>query len=482
MIIAQYIFSFAARTPAAPAMVHNDRTISYRAFAGAIARASAELPLHLSPPSGTVAIKIHNLAHCWVATLALQARGYTTICVGSLDVLVALEVRNLRAIVVSAAEENLQAAEDLPPVYAMGRPVFDDIQDFEVPALAEDVHACGHILYTSGTTGKYKKVLVPARTQREADRERCDFQAYDSSTRYHALGFGLWTGNGYKAPSSVWSVGGTAILDQRSDWAESFVSSGVTRATLLPDLALKLSECASLRSLPPRRGARPVFSMSGGFVSAKATAVLSQYFDLVNSYGCTEVGLGVLFHDYSLPAHLSWMKSTGARVVEVENEQGQVSALNEEGRLRIKLTELDADGYLDDADASRLAFSKGYFYPGDLALQREDGAFRILGRAADVVNLGGQKLAVAPIEANLQDILQVDYVCLFAGMTATGEPEAVIAMEAPELPGEDRLEHVGQEFSQWGEVRFALVDRFPRTQSGTSKIDRKRLRSLVFPD
>ena len=482
MFIAQYIFTFASRTPTAPALIHNGTAISYRAFAGAIARASAELAQQIALPSGTVAIKIHDLADCWVATLALQARGYTTICIASLDVLASLEVRNLRAIVVGATEKDVQGAQGLAPVYAMERPVFDDAQSFDVPELAEDVQACGHILYTSGTTGKYKKVLVPARTQREADRERCDFQAYDSSTRYHALGFGLWTGNGYKAPSSVWSVGGTAILDQRSDWAEPFVTSGVTRATLLPDQALKLSECASLRSLLPRQGARPAFAMSGGFVSAKVTAVLGQYFDLVNSYGCTEVGLGVLYHDYSLPAHLSWMKSTGARVVEVENDQGQVSAVNEEGRLRVKLTELDADGYLDDPEATRGSFSKGYFYPGDLAVQREDGSFRILGRAADVVILAGQKVAVAPIEGNLQDILQVDYVCLFAGMTATGEPEAVIAMEALELPDQDRLDHVGQEFSQWGEVRFALVDRFPRTQSGTSKIDRKRLRMLLFPE
>ena len=103
-----------------------------------------------------------------------------------------------------------------------------------------------------------------------------------------------------------------------------------------------------------------------------------------------------------------------------------------------------------------------------------------MGRAADVVNLAGQKLAVAPIEANLQTILQVDYVCLFAGVNAAGEPEAVIAMEAAELPSKDRLDHVGQEFSQWGEVRFALLESFPRTQSGTSKIDRKRLRELIF--
>ena len=481
MFIAQYIFDFASRSPSAPAIIHNDHAISYRAFAGAIARAAGELSAALPQPRGTVAVMMHNLADCWVTTLALQARGYTTVCVASLEVLASLEIRHLLGIVVSAEEVGMAEPCDLAPVLALSKPVFDGALAFETPLLAEDVDDCGHILFTSGTTGRYKKVLVPARVQRESDRERCDFQAYDSSTRYHALGFGLWTGNGYKAPSSVWHVGGTAILDQRSEWVEPFVRSGVTQATLLPDMALRLSESESLAQMASPAGARPIIYLSGGFVSAKVTGRLREHFDVFNSYGCTEVGLGVLWHDYALPADPSWMVSTGARVVEVESASGQVCAVNEEGRLRIRLTELDATGYMDDPEASRAAFRDGYCYPGDQAIRREDGAFRILGRTADVVNLAGQKLAVAPIEANLQNVLQVNYVCLFAGVTASGEPEVVIAMEAAELPSRDRLDHVGQEFSQWGEVRFALVDTFPRTQSGTSKIDRKRLKALLFP-
>ncbi len=478
MFVGQYIFNFASQTPAASAIIHNGNAVSYRAFAGAIASASSELAPHISPPPGTVAIKIRDIADCWVATLALQARGYRTVCVASLDVLASLEVRGLLAIVVSADEEGVAEANRLAPVYAMRKPVFDDAVAFDPPPLAEGVEACGHILYTSGTTGKYKKVFVPARTQRAADRERCHFQAYDSNTRYNSLGFGLWTGNGYKAPATVWSAGGTAIFEQRADWAEPFMHSGVTRATLLPDQALKVSECESLKSASP--DARPIISISGGFVSAKVTAQLSKAFKLINSYGCTEVGLGILCHDYDVPGDLNWMASTGARLIEVENDLGGSCAIDEEGLLRVKLTELDADGYMDDIESSRGAFRDGYFYPGDLAVRRNNGKFRILGRAADVVNLAGQKLAVAPIEANLQTILQVDYVCLFAGVNAAGEPEAVIAMEAAELPSKDRLDHVGQEFSQWGEVRFALLESFPRTQSGTSKIDRKRLRELIF--
>ncbi|MDP4918613.1 MAG: AMP-binding protein, partial [Haliea sp.] len=297
MFVGQYIFNFASQTPAASAIIHNGNAISYRAFAGAIASASSELAPHISPPPGTVAIKIRDLADCWVATLALQARGYRTVCVASLDVLASLEVRGLLAIVVSADEEGVAEANRLAPVYAMRKPVFDDAVAFDPPPLAEGVEACGHILYTSGTTGKYKKVFVPARTQRAADRERCHFGEYNRDTLFNALSFGLWTGIGYKVAPSVWSVGGTVILDQRAGWPEHFFSSGFTMAAILPDQALQLSVSSRLAVIASDSDSRPSITVSGGFISAKVAAELSQFFHLQSIYGCTEVGLGVLIQD-----------------------------------------------------------------------------------------------------------------------------------------------------------------------------------------
>ncbi|MCR9185171.1 MAG: AMP-binding protein [Halieaceae bacterium] len=482
MFIAEYIFDFASQTPGSPAVIHNGNPISYLAFAGAIGRASREFAASVPPAPGTVAIRIHDLADCWVATIALQALGYTTICAASLDVLASLEVGSMRAIVVSTAEGAVPKGADLAPIYAMNKPFYETSSALDVPALAESAGEYGHILYTSGTTGKYKKVFKPGRTQRESDRERRAHQAFDSSTKYHMLGFGLWTAIGFKMPPAVWSCGATVIFEQRPDWAEKMIASGFTNTTLLPDQAMTLSQSDALQEVAEQFTPLPAVSVGGGFTSAKVTKTLARFFRVRSIYGCTELNIGVLFEELETPAAGPWFTSHGTRQVEVENELHERCAANEVGNLRIKLTELDAQSYLGDPETTHAVFRGGYFYPGDLAIRREDGRIRVLGRAADVVNLGGQKIAVAPIEANLQNILQVDYICLFAGVNAAGEPEAVVAMEAPEMPSQDRLDHVGQEFSQWGEVRFALVDRFPRTQSGTSKIDRKRLRMLLFPE
>lgn len=484
MSVAQYIARFARETPAATALICDGDSVSYRVFARAILKTGAEVSSCGIPSPGTVAVMARNLADCWVVTLALQTRGYTTICVTSMALLDALQVRDLTAIFIVRGEagDALEHHRSVP-VFTVSAPDFEDIalSDEEFTALAGISEECGHILYTSGTTGNYKMYLLTGPTQQARDRERIEYYKLDQASRFHALGFGLWTAIGYHLPPSVWAVGGCLILDQRDNWPRHFYDHSPSFAFLLPDMALQLCDEKNPLFSGVAGGSEPVLYACGGFFSRnlaqKLTANVSR--KIVTTYGSSEINPAALDQVYRSPEDLIWMSLCGLRGVEVVDERGQACPVNEEGMLRVRRTELDVHEYLGDEVASAAAFRDGYFYPGDMAVQREDGRFRILGRVADVVNLGGRKLAVAPIEANLQRVLQVDYVCLFSGMDPAGETVVMIAMETDELPEGDRLDHVGREMSQWGEVRFARVSRFPRTQS-TRKIDRKRLRELVF--
>ena len=483
MFIAQYIHHFAKVTPTAPAMIYNGRSISYRAFAGAISKARTEISSCRVHTYGTVAVKVRTLADCWVITLALQAEGYTTICISSLELLESLHVKNLAALFVAAGEggDALERHDSLP-VFAVSKPGFEDEAPLETAASTAIGDECGHILYTSGTTGNYKMYRLTARTQHARDHERAEYYDWDNNTTFHGLGFGLWTAIGYNLPPTVWSVGGCVVLDQQHDWPARFYDNYPSFAYLLPDMALQLCEERNPRLTETAKSEDPVLYVAGGFLSNRVAQKLNENVsrNIVITYGSSEINSASFEQAYQSMEDLSWITPTGNRVIEIVNEQGQTCPINEEGRLRVKLTELDTHEYLDDPEATSNAFRNGYFYPGDMAVQREDGRFRILGRVADVVNLGGKKLSVAPIEANLQSVLQVDYVCLFSGIDSSGETVIVVAIEATEPPDQDRLSHVGQELSRWGEVRFAYVSPFPRTRSGTSKIDRKRLRELVF--
>ena len=99
------------------------------------------------------------------------------------------------------------------------------------------------------------------------------------------------------------------------------------------------------------------------------------------------------------------------RKVQIVDEEGRDCSPGQEGDLRVLVRETDVTSYLDDEAASAKFFRDGYFYPGDIAVGRSDGRIRILGRAADVLNLQGQKIAVAPLEQRVQEFLGVSTVC-----------------------------------------------------------------------
>jgi acyl-coenzyme A synthetase/AMP-(fatty) acid ligase len=482
MLISQYIQHFANLTPGATAAISDGTPISYSALAGAIDRTGAEIASCGLPPRGTVALMVPNLVDCWVVTIALQAKGYTTISLSSTEILDELQIDNLVGVFLTTRPQVNGLEQCGAPVFTVEPPVFEEGTPTAPGVPEASFEETGHILYTSGTTGNYKQYRVTALTQQARDAERARYYRLASSTRFHCLGFGLWTAIGYNMPPSLWSVGGCVIFDQRNDVIPRFFEHQPSFAFILPDMAQQLCEETDPAFVAASQVQEPELYVCGGFISNRVAMTLR---DRVSSnifimYGSSEVNSASFDQAYQSLDDLVWITPTGNRVVEIVDEQGQPCAVNEEGQLRVKLTDIDTQEYMNDPEASRGAFRGGYFYPGDMAMQREDGRFRILGRVADVVNLGGKKLSIAPIEANLQNVLGLDYVCLFSGIDASGESVIVVVMEATAPPAADRIQHVGQELSQWGEVRFACVSPFPRTQSGTSKIDRKQLRNMIF--
>jgi acyl-coenzyme A synthetase/AMP-(fatty) acid ligase len=105
-----------------------------------------------------------------------------------------------------------------------------------------------------------------------------------------------------------------------------------------------------------------------------------------------------------------------------------------------------------------------------MAVRRQDGRIRILGRVADVVILRGQKRAVAPIEQAIQRDLKVDEVCLFSGLNKRGYEQVVVAIQSNQEIEKMELESVARKFFPLERVRFTIHREFPRTETGMRKI------------
>ena len=176
---------------------------------------------------------------------------------------------------------------------------------------------------------------------------------------------------------------------------------------------------------------------------------------------------------------LYWYVPVNDRTIQVVDELGNECPTGQMGHLRLLTTEIDCSSYLDDEDASAKVFRDGFFYPGDMAVRRADGRIRVLGRTDDVVNFQGQKLAVAPIEQEIQDALRVDEVCVFSGLDDRGNEELVIAIQSKREFQQSELEAVAGRFASFERVRFAVLPDFPRAESAMNKVQRSMLRKLV---
>jgi len=120
------------------------------------------------------------------------------------------------------------------------------------------------------------------------------------------------------------------------------------------------------------------------------------------------------------------------------------------------------------------------FLSGDLAVRRADGRIRVVGRAGDVVNLHGQKVAAAPIELSVQQRLGVDEVCLFTTLSDAGKEEILIALQSSRQVPQADLDALAGEFASFDRVRFAVLEAFPRTTAGLKKVDRIALRERLL--
>jgi acyl-CoA synthetase (AMP-forming)/AMP-acid ligase II len=141
---------------------------------------------------------------------------------------------------------------------------------------------------------------------------------------------------------------------------------------------------------------------------------------------------------------------------------------------------MDSSEYLDDPEASAKVFRDGFFYPGDLAVRRGDGRIRVLGRIADVLTVGGNKIPVAPIERAVEEALRVDAVCIFGGLDDEGREKIVVAIETKRDPTAAEQERVAAFLPPFERVQFVVFPEFPRAAAGMRKIQRRALRQLAF--
>jgi acyl-coenzyme A synthetase/AMP-(fatty) acid ligase len=475
-MIIDRIYEWARSSPNRTAIIYSDIAISYAEFAKGIEITRKFLERQQLPQGSTAALFIQHLLGCWIVCIASRAIGLNTIALKTVPQAQQVQIREPSCLIMLETEVHELTIPNGVNAPVVVIPTIDtDVKHCEVPAPLQQHSLYGnHILYTSGTTGSHKKLLWRSRDEDRRVTARAKFHKFDERTILHDLNYAVWTGGGFKRCLSVWMVGGCVVMDQTENRFSKFFQHNITNAMLLPSMLDQvLSACATRVGTPS-----PTLDVSGGVFKRRQImpAIDQLRSNITVGYSSTELILPPLMSSVCKEDDVEWLFQQAEHEVSIVKDNGALIGPNEEGFLRITLNELDFTSYHEEGD-SKSALVDGYFYPGDMAVRRADGRIRILGRVDDVINLQGQKFAVAPIEQNLQQYLEADGVCLFGHLNDSGQEELIVAIQSSSRPSEAKLDSVRKEFKAFEFVRFHVLDEFPRTDTG--KVRRVILKNLL---
>ncbi|MGA7295170.1 MAG: AMP-binding protein [Terriglobales bacterium] len=265
------------------------------------------------------------------------------------------------------------------------------------------------LLYTSGTTGRPKGVMIPHRQiawnayntviswqLRQTDR----VQVY--TPMYHAGGLTVFM-------TPLFAIGGSIVLHDGFDVAEILQALRDYECTILfgvPTIFKMLLESPKFTVFDLRRLR---WCCSGG--APLPLQLLRAYQErgaiFRQGYGLTEVGVNC----FAMSDHDSRRKPgsigkpmmfTEAKLFDSQNPDHQL-APNQVGELCLRGPHV-CGGYWNNPSATaQVLDSEGWLHTGDLARFDEDGFFYIAGRSKDMIISGGVNIYPAEIEKEILD-------------------------------------------------------------------------------
>jgi fatty-acyl-CoA synthase len=332
------------------------------------------------------------------------------------------------------------------------------------------------ILYTSGTTGRPKGVVI---TCRNAFFAALDFMflgeigprtvAYCDLPLFHTIGL-------IAICRTTLMMGGTLVVSDRflpgrTLSALSDIRLGVTHYFAVPQIA------AALRNDPAYAGAdltrlHAIFVGGAPLAADLIEAFLADGVKLINGYGMSEAG-SVLHVPIDAGAIRENLGSVGLpaplldlRIVGADGRDAVDGAVGELWLSGPAVT----PGYWNKPAETAAAFADGWYRTGDLVRRADNGFFHIVDRLKDMFISGGENVYPAEIET----VLLAHPAVLEAAVIGVADPrwgEAgvafVVAGPGSALAETDLAAHCEGRLARYKRPQqFVLIDKIPRTASG----------------
>lgn len=483
--IALMIQKFAAETPDKTALIVEGEYYSYGTLAAQNRKAAAYLQRQGIVPGDRVVVEAdHTIAYVYL-WYGIQLLGAT---------FVPVELNTPSPRIVEIAREldaakivTLTAREDLPEAWALDE-LMDQIQEMSddfVP-VAPDPDSLAEILFTTGTTGRSKGVMVSFGNQINialAGIETTNIQPDNvwliPTPMNHAAGL--------RKVHIAMAVGSTSCLLKGFRnfklYFKTIHDHKVTSLYLPPSaIHLLLTVCSKdLAALNDQ--IRFIYSSSTAYPEADKEKMRKLMPDvyMYNCFGCSEAGV-VCTDEFCVSGGSQYAGSVGipnslSEIVIVDEEGNEIKDPSAEnpGLCAIRSKSV-MQGYWNEPEQTAKAIKNGMLVMSDICYFAPNGELILIGRSNDTINLGGLK--VAPLEVE-EVVMRVDCVdeCLLIPVTRGGNTALkllVVLQPGMELDEEAIRGAISQNLEPYKLPKhIVVVDEIIKTFNG--KIDRKKM-------
>lgn len=348
----------------------------------------------------------------------------------------------------------------------------------------DDVDAAAFLVYTSGTTGKAKGVILSTRSMLWVTAA-CWVPIAGLSEHDHILGC-LPLYHSYALNFmvvSVLAVGASIHLMEHYSSSKVAALLAEERFTVLPGVPTMfhyLLDSVKNGQVQAPKSLRLCLS-AGAILSASVNKEFEEHFGvkLLDGYGITETSTMVTLN---WPHGTRVMGSCGLpipgiciRIVDPQNDEDV--APGQEGELLVRGPNL-MKGYLNRPEETASVLRGGWYHTGDLARVDGSGFLTITGRLKELIIRGGQNIAPAEVEDVVNGCDGV-LECAVVGIPhmALGEvPVAFVVLKAGvALDVERVLAHCRDHLSSY-KVPYAIESVMDIPRTGSGKVLRFQLR------
>ena len=368
----------------------------------------------------------------------------------------------------------------------IGNPDYEN-PDYEKP----DDEDPAEILYTSGTTGAAKGVVLTYRSVFHIWKNTAEGIGIRSDDRL-LLPLPLNHSFALRELRAYLACGATVILQNGFTFAKEIESNldayKCTAIAVVPASVETISRQMQNRFSEIMGRFRYIEAGAGSLTVEQRKRLTAQLPDTViyNTWGSSESG-GALFCNVTQvagdPVKVATVgKPLNSVTVRTLDEQGQVFESNHEhpGRMSIR-GDMVMAGYHNRPELTAETLRDGWLTTSDMVYTDADGYVYMLGRADDIINVGGEK--VSPIEVeNIAGEYKHIEECACIGVPdpegILGFVPALFVVKKDNLYSEDELiRFLAQKMERYKQpAHYVYLTELPRNRM--KKLDRKALKKL----